>query len=82
MEGNEVFLVTTGTDYQGECPRGIYSSMGKALTEANKIKDDDTVNIYVVHIDGDYDYDPPCLWSKRVGSGEVVFGSGFENIEE
>jgi len=78
MEGNEVFLVTTGTDYLGEVPRGVYSSKEKALTEANNIKDDDTVHIYAIDIDGDYDYDPPCLWIKRVRSGKVIVGAGFK----
>jgi hypothetical protein len=73
----EVFLLTAGTDYLGETPRGVYSSMEKALVEAHKIKDEDTVNIYEVEVDYDY-YDPPCLWSKRVMENKVVFGHGFE----
>jgi hypothetical protein len=78
MMTTEVFLLTTGTDYQGETPRGVYSSMEKALVEAHKIKDEDTVNIYVVEVDYNYDYDLLCLWSKRTSENKVVFGHGFE----
>lgn len=73
-KANEVYLLTTGTDYGGECPRAIFSTIKLAETEANKIKDEDTVNIYLIEIDYDYDYDPPCVWSKRPRTGKMVIG--------
>lgn len=72
------YLLTTETDYEGECPSGLYSTMSKAVAEANKIKakgfSEDTVNIYVVEVDYDYDYGPPCIWAKRIASGKMVIG--------
>jgi hypothetical protein len=73
------YLLTTGTDYEGESPRGLYSTRQKAIEEANKLKpedfSEDTVNIYVIEVDYDYDYDPPCIWSKRLNSGKMVIGT-------
>ncbi len=76
------YLLTTGTDYEGECARGLYSTMSRAVAEANKVKakdfSEDTVNIYVVEVDYDYDYDLPCIWSKRIDSGKMVIGGDGE----
>lgn len=73
-KANDVFLLTTGTDYEGESPRGVFSTLQLAKTEANKIKDEDTVNIYLIEMDYDYDYDPPLWWSKRPRTGKMRFG--------
>ena len=73
-----VYLLTIGTDYQGEVPRAIFSTMKLAETEANKIKDEDTVNIYLIEIDYDYDYDPTCVWSKRPRTGKMLIGKDEE----
>ncbi len=73
------YLLTTGTDYEGEVSRGLYSTMKKAVEEANKIKPEDTygdtLNIYVVEVDYDYDYSLPCIWSKRIASGKMLIGN-------
>jgi hypothetical protein len=78
----EVFLVARGFDYESEDHIGLYSSMEKALTAANKIKDADTVSIYGLEIDYDYNYSPPCYWEKRVDTGKVTVGGGFEIKKE
>ena len=74
-KANEIFLLTTGTDYEGEIPRAVFSTMQLAKIEANKIKDEDTVNIYLIEIDYDYDYDPPCVWSFRPRTGKMMIGT-------
>jgi hypothetical protein len=81
----EFFLLTVGADYEGETTRGLYSSMSRALVEANKITAsilEDTVNIYGVVLDYEYEYDPPCLWAKRLKDGKVIIGGGFETKKE
>ena len=74
-------MLTEATDYEGETTLGLYSSMSKALVAAEKVKARillDAVNIYGVVLDYDYEYDPPCLWSKRLRDGKVLIGHGFE----
>jgi hypothetical protein len=46
---NTCYLLTTETDYVGETPRGIFSSFNLALTKAEKIHDEDTINIYDIN---------------------------------
>lgn len=73
-----VYLLTTGTDYEGECPRGVFSSFEKAVEESKNITFDnsygDDVNIYAIDVDYDYDYDPPCIWCKRLRTGKMLIG--------
>jgi hypothetical protein len=81
----ELFLLTEATDYEGETTLGLYSSMSKALVAAEKVKAGilvDEVNIYEIEVDYEYEYDPPCLWSKRLKDGKVIIGHGFETKKE
>lgn len=74
------YLFTTGTDYEGEVPRGLYSSFEKAKEVANSVTPqtfflEDTVNIYILEPEYDYDYNPPCIWSKRIKDGKMYIGT-------
>jgi hypothetical protein len=74
-----IYLLTTGIEYGGEVPRGAYSTIKLAMREANNIRPqdtvEDTVNIYVVELDYDYDGDPPCVWAKHIKTGKIIIGN-------
>ena len=75
-----LYVVTTGFDYEGESLNGLFSSYEKAKKYVDNLVNDpeteaDTVNIYLTEVDYDYDDTPTCLWYQRVKSKKVLVGN-------